>query len=322
MKKVILTSVIVALSLLIIPLKNINNNLSDNVSVSAKADKVLKDEYTESQSEETFRIKTGDTVIEISAKDYITGVVSAEMSYADNIEALKAQCVAAYSFALCRKAERKNEEYDLTDSYKTDQSYLSIDALKEKWGENYEENIKKIREAVNDTYGERLVFENQTALTLYHAVSSGVTNSCADVFGSDKPYLTSVLCEEDKLSANYKSVFSFNSDELTQKLSSLTEAKPSGDSLFSDIKRAKSGFIKSINYAGKEVSGSEVARLLSLNSANFEIAFSDNSYTFTCIGHGHGVGMSQYAAGVMAQNGSDYKEILARFYPNTELKKF
>ena len=323
MKKVITTSVIVALSLLIIPFKNLKNNSADVVETSAKIISEQKGEDTDNEEKGSvsFRIKTDDGIIVLDAKDYITGVVAAEMPVSYGIEALKAQSVAAYSFALYRKQSNGKKEYDLTDSYKTDQSYLSDSALEEKWGDGYGENIKIIKEAVEETANEYLSFKGQPALTLYHSLSSGVTNSCLDVFGSDVPYLTSVVCEEDKLSNNYKSVFSFSADELKEKLSYLGAKVKSGENFFSAILTSESGFVKSIKYGDFQTTGSEVASILSLPSATFTVEFNDNAYTFYCLGHGHGVGMSQYAAGRMAEQGSNYKEILEKFYPGTQLQK-
>ena len=321
MKKVFISSFIVALSLLIIPFKNIKSNSDNVLKASAKAENITETEESVPEENITFRIKTDAGIIVLSKEDYIVGVVAAEMPASYGIEALKAQSVAAYSFALYRKNSAKDREYDLTDSYKTDQSYLNDDALKEKWGDSYTENINKIRQAVKEVSGEYLSFEGKPALTLYHSVSSGITNSCKDVFGGDMPYLVSVLCEEDKLSSDYKSVFSFSEDELKDKLANLCGNAKSGENMFESIKTAKSGFVKEIKCAGAETSGSEVAGLLSLPSATFTVEFNENAYTFYCLGRGHGVGMSQYAAGRMAENGSDYKEILKRFYPGTELQK-
>ena len=330
MKKAVITSFIVALCLLIIPLINIKKEKTDDasntVAVSARAENSADSnsvELTDSKGadEIVFRVKTDSEIKNIPAKEYITGAVAAEMPVSYHIEALKAQCVAAYSFALYRQAARQNEEYDLTDSFKTDQSFLSADSLKEKWGNAYDEKIKIISTAVNDTFGEYLSFDSKPALTLYHALSSGETNSCADVFGGDLPYLVSVESEGDKLSPDYKSVFSFSTDDLTQKLSDINRPDGTSENLFRGINTAKSGCVLSLKYGGKEVSGSKVASLLSLPSATFTVAFSDGSYTFTCLGRGHGVGMSQYGANRMADGGSSYKEILAHYYPGTKIDK-
>ena len=227
MKKIILAGFIVALCLLIIPLSSIK---SEEKAVQTVAKNPVSENNTSPEAESntkigdiTFKIKTESGICELTAEEYIKGVLAAEMPVDFNIEALKAQSVAAFTFALYRKNENRYDGYDLTDSYKTDQSYISEEKQKEKWGESYKEKLAKITEAVDKTVGMYLSFEGKPALTLYHALSSGITNSCADVFGKDVAYLVSVDSEGDKLCPDYKSVFSFSADELKHKLSELSD---------------------------------------------------------------------------------------------------
>lgn len=323
MKKIIVTGFIVAFLMLVIPMslakKPTETAKPTAARVSVKAETKDENAVSESAYGETFRIKTEDKIIELTAEEYITGVVAAEMPASFEAEALKAQSVAAYSFALYRKDKRKGEEYDLTDSFKTDQSYLSNGSLKEKWGEAYDENIKKIKEAVRSVSGQYLSYDGAVALALYHSVSAGRTNACADIFGSEVPYLVSVDSKTDILSPDYKSVFSFSYDELNGKLKSIANA--SGADRLSDSKTDENGLVKEIKFSGVAVSGIKLSGLLGLSSPNFSVEYSDGAYTFYCLGHGHGVGMSQYGANQLALTGSTYKEILKHYYPGTEIKK-
>ena len=322
MKKIVLSSFIVVLCMLIIPLCNIKSQENDKTPKAVQTSVTAKEELKKENKTDTavFRIKTADGIKEIPADEYVVGVVAAEMPSSYNIEALKAQSVAAYTFALYKSEKNAGQDYDLTDSYETDQSYLSEDKLKEKWGEDYNDKIEIIKQAVDETKGEYLSFDSSPALTLYHAVSSGVTNACVDVFGGDPPYLKSVQSEWDKLSPDYKSVFSFSEDELSSKLAEIKKAS-AHDNLFGEAEKAQSGAVKQIKYAGEAVSGSKLCSLLGLPSPNFTVEFTAGAYSFTCLGKGHGVGMSQYGAGQMALTGSDYRQILSHYYPGTELKK-
>ena len=326
MKKIAVTGFIVAVCMLLIPLsapKSKKESVKRSVAVqtSAKNEEVLaqKEEKPLGQKSEevTFRIKTKDKVINLSAYDYIIGVVAAEMPASFEAEALKAQSVAAYSFALYKK-ERASGDFDLTDSYKTDQSYCGEAALKEKWGDSYEKSIDKIKSAVSAVEGEYLSFDGEAALALYHSLSSGKTNSCFDVFGSEIPYLVSVNSKSDALSPDGRTVAVFKKDELNKKLSEI--AKAEGGNLITDIKSTDNGFVKEIKFAEKSVSGVTFAGLLGLCSPNFTVKYSEGKYTFTCTGRGHGVGMSQYGANQMALSGSSYREILAHYYPGTTLE--
>ena len=321
MKKIALTGFILALSMIIIPFSAKEGekkavytgaaaNETGSGSVGAPAEK---------GAGETFRIKTADKVITLSAAEYITGVVAAEMPVSYGEEALKAQSVAAYSFALYRKSHAKNRDYDLTDSYKTDQSYLSDTALRQKWGGAYEENIKKVKEAVEKVAGEYLSFSGSPALTLYHAVSSGKTNPCREIFGSDIKYLVSVNSKSDMLSPGFKTEISFSQKELAEKLKGYKPEK--GKISLKITKTGESGCVTKVKCGEKTISGVKLAGLIGLPSPSFSIERSADTYIFICIGKGHGVGMSQYGAGQMAASGSGYREILAHYYPGTVLEK-
>ena len=322
MKSTVITSIIVALCLLIIPFSGLGSGqTAKETSAAAPYAPYFSDNggvSTDEAGDVYFRIKTDEGITEMPADDYIFGVVAAEMSPLSPKEALKAQCVAAYSFALYRKSARQSEEYDLTDSYKTDQSYLSDEKLRERWGENYDSYAGNIRTALGEVGGEYLSCGGAPALALYHALSSGKTNACEQVFGSGKPYLVSVESECDKLSPDYKSVFSFSADELKAKLSSVCGTAGEGN-IFSDVKTSDSGLVLSLNCGENTVSGGTVAALLELPSATFSIEYAENAYTFTCLGRGHGVGMSQYGAEYLAKGGSTYREILSHYYKGAEL---
>ena len=322
MKKVFITGFIVAFCLLIIPLPGVIKKQNGSALAAAQEDTPIYINTSAPVYGENviFRIKTENGIENIPADEYITGVVAAEMPVSYGIEALKAQCVAAYSFALYRKNARQGEEYDLTDSYKTDQSYLNEAARREKWGDTYEEKTAKIKEALSEVSGQYLCYGDSVALALYHALSSGMTNACSDVFGGDMPYLISVKSDADMLSPDYKSVFSFSADEIKTKLSPIKEASGEGD-LFSEATVTESGFVKEIKYDGETVRGTRIAELLGLPCADFTVEFSSGTYTVTCLGKGHGVGMSQYGAGQLAETGSTYAEILAFYYPGTNIVK-
>ncbi|MBO7519245.1 MAG: stage II sporulation protein D [Clostridia bacterium] len=319
MKKIMLTAFILALSMLIIPFFVSKSEEKEEYGGAAVKSAAAKAESVPARETagESFRIKTKDKTVTLSADEYITGVVAAEMPLSYGEEALKAQSVAAYSFALYRKGHKTGGDFDLTDSYKTDQSYLDEAALKEKWGSSFESNMATLKRIVEAVSGEYLSFGGEPALALYHSLSPGKTNPCADVFGSDLKYLVSVNSKSDTLSPDYKSVVTLSDGEVEKKLSS--PADKGGALKIS--KTGKSGCVKSVKYGKSSFTGVKLAGLLGLASPNFTLKHSSGKYTFTCLGRGHGAGLSQYGAGQMASAGSNYKEILAHYYPGTVLEK-
>lgn len=175
MKKIAFLSLFLLFTMLLLPLIKINNNQSKAVE-TFKSDSILQETDTPASIaySETFRLLCEDgKIIELAAEEYITGVVAAEMPALYHNEALKAQAVAAYTFACRRKQTNKTQNYDITCDPAIDQAYISNEQLQEKWGENTEEYRKKILSAVKETTGLMVTYEGNAALTVYHAVSSG-----------------------------------------------------------------------------------------------------------------------------------------------------
>ena len=81
----------------------------------------------------------------------------------------------------------------------------------------------------------------------------------------------------------------------------------------------KMALAAALSKAGLSVSGLDMRTAFSLRSADFDLVFHEDKFVFTVRGYGHGVGMSQYGANYMAQQGADYREILSWYYPGTQL---
>lgn len=275
-----------------------------------------------STSGETFKVKLSEEgkIIELSLKDYIVGVVCAEMPAEYQPEALKAQAVAAYTFALYRKQENTDKDYDITDSTTPDQAYMTDADFKKREGSNYEAYKAKITAAVDAVFGQVITYEGKVVLPIYHDISGGKTESAEVLWGGSYPYLQSVESVGDLLSPQYLSEKSVTGDELRSALSDrkITFSENASE-WFGNIKRSESGTVLSVDVCGVSLKGSDLRTALSLRSANFDVSYSDGSFQFSVRGHGHGVGMSQYGAQFMALQGSDYKEILQWYYRGCEI---
>ena len=270
---------------------------------------------------EKFKVSDGGKVSELTAEEYILGVVAAEMPALYEEEALKAQAVAAYTFAVKRREENKDKDYDITSDYNIDQSYISRDKLKEKWGSNAEQYIEKIEAAVNETKGIIITYNGEPITAVYHAVSSGITEDAKNVWGKEIPYLKSVKSEGDKLADNYISTASFTEAELKEKLKGSVDLSGKPENYFKNPKKTAAGTVTEISVCGNTVSGFTLQKLLGLKSASYTVKYEKNKFTFTVCGYGHGVGMSQNGANYMAKNGSDYKEILNHYYKDCKIEK-
>ncbi len=280
-------------------------------SVSAPKNNIKNDKVI-------FKLKTkNNEIIKIDASDYLLGCVAAEMPISYHEEALKAQTVAAYTYALRKKANSKND-YDITDDYKTDQCYIADEELKTRWGDNYGQNKEKLEKIIKSVEGEWVCFDKNPALTVYHAISSGKTYDAKEVWGQDIKYLKSVDSSFDKMEKNYKTVQKFNKEEFL-KLLELDEKIKSVK--IDNLERTKNGRVKSFQISGEKISGVTAMQKLNLRSDNYSVDTDDENVIFTVLGYGHGVGMSQTGANAMAKNGSNYKEILHHYYSGCSIEK-
>lgn len=251
----------------------------------------------------------------IEMREYLIGCVAAEMLPGCHEEALKAQAVVSYTYA---KRVTENSSDFITDSPLTHQGYADRQTRMENWGTDFEKNEQRISQAVDSVYGYYVTCGGETALTLYHSISAGQTQSAEALWGEDYPYLQSVQSQGDRLSPDFISQTVFEPREFADLLGISGE----GDcpEWVEEIK-SENGYVISAVICGKELTGSEIRELLELKSTAFEILCENEKITVTCKGHGHGVGMSQYGADYMARQGSTWQEILLHYYPSADIDK-
>lgn len=319
MKKFLYLSCIIAAVMLLLPLSVIDK--SEKTVVAAALQGNIADVKKENST--SFKVCDGETgeITEITTEDYIFGVVAAEMPALYEEEALKAQAVAAYTFACVRKAENTDKSYDITTDHTTDQSFITEADARKKWGDKSDEYTEKIKNAVKDTSGYMITYNGKPITSVYHAISGGKTEDAKDVWGVELKYLKPVTSEGDKLSSDYISEVTFTADELKKKLSDELELSGEEKSYFGNSSRTDSGMVQKITVCGKEITGARLRSLLGLRSSNFEIKYSDSKFKFTVYGYGHGVGMSQNGANYMAKQGSNFKEILTWYYTDCKVEK-
>lgn len=321
MKKTLILSLILPVLLLIIPLPSLNKNEKPTIPTASITNTAQNTEKGESQNSFRLLLSESKEIITLSADEYIFGVLAAEMPALYHEEALKAQAVAAFSFALRKKAEINTLDYDISDDHTVHQAFISEEEMREKWGENADEYMKKLRAVISEVSGLVLTYEGETALTVYHSVSAGETESAENVWGQAIPYLVSVDSSADVLAKNYIKTFEFTAEDLTEKLKGLCSCEGDSAKWFGSKKTTPSGTVISIEICNTEISGAKLREALGLTSAVFEVKLSDDKFIFTCKGYGHGVGMSQHGANAMAKLGSDFGEILYHYYPDCTLEK-
>lgn len=270
-----------------------------------------------------FEDQSTGQVVEISRRDYILGAVAAEMPVSWPDEALKAQAVAAHSYALycCDHSARENGAWLTADPARR-QGCLTDPVLHSYWGTAYDENYARLSALVDEVLGKVLYYEDAPAGTSYFAISNGQTEASENVWGSALPYLVSVDSSSDRSADNYEYTVTFSAAQVQQALSGLgiTADLAAPENWFGAAELSPAGYTKSLSVCGQAVSGTALRRALSLRSTCFTVQYQSGNFSFTTRGYGHGVGMSQWGAKAMAEQGADYAAILAHYYPGTELR--
>ena len=246
----------------------------------------------------------------IELEEYIIGVVGAEMPASFNIEALKAQAVVARTYAVnVIKSNRK-----LTDNNST-QNYKSNEELKNMWKSSYNTYYDKIKNAVYSTKGLYLTYNGSIIDAVYHSTSNGYTEDAVYVWGNSVPYLKSVESNYDNTNKSYLYTSFISYIDISNKLNNIVDINTE----INIIERNSSGRIISIDINGITYSGVKLRSLLGLRSTDFDIEKTESGINFITRGYGHGVGMSQYGANGMANNGSSFKDILSHYYSGVSI---
>ena len=261
--------------------------------------------YIEEKKEPEVKISYNNEQLNMNLEEYVIGVIAAEMPASFEVEALKAQAVAARTFAL-----KKLEEKDCLLTDITDQVYIDETKMREKWQDDYDLYYNKIKEVVEKTKGEVLKYQDKLINAYYYARSNGYTESSINVFNEKTDYLNSKESLFEPLDIRE---IKMEKQEFCNKLN-ITCNEIKIDSIMKD----ESKRVSSLLINNKLFTGIEIRKLLNLRSTDFTIKISDE-ITITTTGYGHGVGMSQYGANALAKNGYTYEEILKYYYENTEI---
>ena len=266
-------------------------------------------------------VQDGETVESMALDQYLRGVVRGEMPASFELEALKAQAAAERTYVYYQLAAGRKEAHPDADVC-TDpgccSAWLSEEAAREKWGEDFDGWESRIEEAVAATDGQTALYDGQPILAVFHSSSAGKTAEAGDVWSGDVPYLRSVDSPEgEETVPNYYSAAEFTAAEAK---TLLAQAHPeltfSGgpDKWFGAAERDNSGRVSTVEVCGAPLRGVEVRRIFSLRSACFIIDAAAERVTFRVTGYGHGVGMSQYGANELARQGKTWQEILMWYY--------
>ena len=249
----------------------------------------------------------------IDVEQYLYGVLYHEVPHYWPMNAVKAQAVAARTFAVDRMMTMKDRDYDVTNDI-----YSQVYG-----GKSSERNVTRI--AVNSTKGELLTYKGKVFPSYYHAICAGHTEDASIVFGINLEPLRGKKCPYCKgaRGMNWKAMFSYK--QIEERLNKYG-IKIIGIKNITEGKRDKSGRLLTINMSTKngvkEVEGYKFRLALGPNvirSTDFTIKVTPKGIIFKGKGWGHGVGMCQWGVFGMAKRRFDYKKILKFYYPQAEI---
>jgi len=252
-------------------------------------------------------------------ENYILGVVLAEMPASFELEALKAQAVVARTYALRRMMLRDRHSgcAICTDSACC-QAYISEEAYVQTLGGR--EDVEKIRQAVRLTTGQVITYGGELAEATYFSCSGGRTEDASAVWGGDIPYLQAVDSPGEEKAPIYEKTVYFSQNDFTAALGRYLSGSP--QTWLGKVTLTDGGGVATMFIGGIGYTGTELRKLLGLNSTAFTMTADAGGIFVTTRGKGHRVGMSQYGADAMAVGGSTFREILAYYYPGTEIDNY
>lgn len=316
-KYLILCSVLMA-AMIVLPLTTMENR-QKNVAVDERQTVIADSGVISVMKSESGKVEKTDI------EEYTVGALAAEMSMNCHDEALKAQAVACYTYALyCKEKANKDElnGADISDDSKTHQGYLNKDARKEKWGEKFDEYEKKAEKLVDEVLGKKMTYDGKPILAAYHELCSGRTESAETVWGEEIAYLRSVTSDGDRLSPDYEKTIGLDKEKFRSAIQVIDGIELSDDceKWLGKTDKTDTGFVRSVEIGETKVGGNDIKKALGLSSRNFAISCKNGKFTVKMIGNGHMVGMSQYGADYMARQGSDWQEILKHYYTGVKIE--
>ncbi|RYG71309.1 stage II sporulation protein D [Lentibacillus lipolyticus] len=309
----LLTIILIVPSAVVVPFMS-NNSGQGKAVEKAAADTTIS--FGDSPFSVEVARASSNQVENVPLETYVSRVVASEAPAEFEMEALKAQALAARTYIVNRLLHQDNPDApDVSDST-SDQVYHNEKELRKTMGSDFNKEMKKIKKAVKATEGEILTYENKPITPAYFSTSNGYTENSEDYWENEVPYLRSVKSPWDKNTPKFMDQQIFSLQEVEKRLGT---DLPGIEQLTMEIARTESNRVSELTIGGETYAGRDVREALGLRSSDFSIEKKNNHLIFTTKGYGHGIGMSQYGANGMAKEGKSYKAIVQHYYQGVEI---
>ncbi|EJW18444.1 stage II sporulation protein D [Paenibacillus alvei] len=272
----------------------------------------------------------------IALEQYVRGVLAAEMPSSFELEALKAQAIAARTYImrrlLAKDASGTPEGADVTNTV-AHQAYKPLAEMKRL----PKDAAAKLSRAVEETKDLIITYEGKPIMAAFFSTSNGYTENAEDYWGSPIPYLKSVPSPwDERVAPKYAERTTFQMNNLLSELGVSAQAlklKSDGGTTGKTasiqgignqlriVSRTVGKRVRQVQIGSEHFTGREIREKLGLRSSAFDWSVDNDKLVITTYGFGHGVGMSQYGAQGMAKEGATAEQIVTYYYKDVKLDK-
>lgn len=281
-------------------------------------ERIMTNEVDDSSLTVPVMRSTSKKIEDVPLETYVARVIASEMPAEFEVEALKAQGVAARTYIVDLLMHHGEETDAFISDQTDDQVYSNDEELREQWGSDYTWKMDKLLDAVAATEGEVITYNEMTITPAYFSTSNGYTVNSEDYWENELPYLRKVESKWDEESPSFLDQKTFTKAEVEK---SLDVTLPNAEVVHIQMTHTESERVHELKIGDYIFSGREVRDKLGLKSSDFTIEQKNGHFVFNTKGFGHGIGMSQYGANGMAKEGKGYKDILAYYYKGIEVQK-
>lgn len=323
MKKIIIYLLFGIILIFAMPIIFTNKFQTEEVS----SEEIMEEKFDYGEYNFIKLLHTENKIIEeLDLDSYLYGVVASEMPASFELEALKVQAVVARTYTIYQvKNGKKHENADICDNAQCCQAWISKENRMARWEENLrEEYWKKIVQAVNETKGKIILYNNEPINAMFHSNSGGKTELAINVWGGNFPYFQTVETVGEDVYTSYHSEVIFSKQEFMQIMAEKYKdfyIDFEKENCIKILQYTESGRIGKIKIGNKEFNGIDIRKILGLKSAKFTFEITGDCIKFLVIGYGHGVGMSQCGSDVLAKSGKKFDEIIKFYYRDIEISE-
>lgn len=255
----------------------------------------------------------------VSVREFLIGTAASELPPDWPDDAILAQMAAAHSYALslggaafaCNSAQCAG--------------WTDATVLKARWGDNFTTYYNRLAALADEVAGAVLCWDGAPAAACYHSISAGQTEASQNVWLTAVPYLQGAASPWDADAPGFETSITYSAEQVYTILTGLgldtdeIENTPAG--WFGEGVLDSAGYVAEMPVCGQVFSGTRLRSAFSLRSAAFTVVYDadNNAFVFTTHGYGHGVGLSQYGAKAMAEQGKTWQEILEWYFPGCEV---